>query len=45
MSSTNQEITINFNESVLEHYAISEYPIFNICVYFGDEDIGEYDKT
>ncbi len=43
--SSNQEITINFNEYVLEDYEISEYPRFNICVYYGDEEIGEYVET
>ena len=45
MSSTNQEINIKFNDRVLEGYKISEYPRFNICVYYGDEEIGEYAET
>tara|TARA_R110000824_G_scaffold394738_1_gene594791 strand:- start:134 stop:448 length:315 start_codon:yes stop_codon:yes gene_type:complete len=39
------EINIKFNNRVLDGYEISEYPRFNICVYYGAEEIGEYEET
>jgi len=40
INNDNQEININFDQSVLEYYELDQYPRFNILVRYGDiEDL------